>query len=433
MIEDALLARADAWRTGGADGHLVAASACVEDFLACLLLGRRRAQVGGLLDEVRFGGARAALVHAGTVCHALEWDDSMVRSVVHPAVVVVAPALATATDIRSLLRGVGAGYDIVGYLGEVTGEAHYARWLHPTPCLGPYGGSAAAAVALGATERLRRAFGLVPSFASGSMSFLQDGSWTKGIQTGWANGLAIDVLELAARPFPVPSAPLSGRGGLGESFEVMEWPDPIWDDGDSYVNHVVMKPYPSCRLTHGAIECALELALPEEEIDAITLALSPRAHAIVGAPDGTKRAATELVERQFSAHYCAAAALVAPEHFGDALLGDDVPGAERIRALAECTTAVVDETLPLDGCRMTVHTGSQTVEAEVGTPLGDPTRPLDEASRRRKWRIAAGDDAEGDRIAVEVAAALLDLETAVDRLLAVVDPASELRTGPKLA
>lgn len=423
MIERKILERVGTWAAGDAGAEAAAAS-CVDDFLACLVLGRRAAAVRQPLRRWLDGSRDAWLVEAGALAHALEWDDSIVRSVVHPAVVVVAPALSAARDVGTLVRAVGAGYDVIGYLGEVLGEAHYARWLHPTPCLGPYGGAAAAALGLGQLELLPRAFGLIPSFASGSMSFLQNGSWTKGIQTGWANRLAVDVLRLAEDPFPHPTQPFSGHAGLGASFGVSEWPQPLWANGDAYVRHVTVKPFPSCRLTHGVIEAALALAVPAGEIESVEIALHPRAHAIVGGPNETKRSASTLVERQFSAHYCAAVALAAPEHVAEALLGGELDSrvASTVGAVLASTSAIVDPTLPLDGCRLTVHASSRDQASTVGTPLGDPMRPLDEAARRRKWRAAVGNDAEGDRVAAAVSQILHTPGAAVPELMAIVDP-----------
>ena len=423
MIEHTILERVSAW-AAGEGGPEAAAASCVDDFLACLVLGRRAAQVQQPLRRWLGASRDAWLIEAGALAHALEWDDSMVRSVVHPAVVVVAPAISTARDVATLVRAVGAGYDVIGYLGEVLGEAHYARWLHPTPCLGPYGGAAAAAVGLGQIDLLPRAFGLVPSFASGSMSFLQNGSWTKGIQTGWANHLAVDVLRLAQDEFPYPTQPFSGHAALGASFGVSEWPRPMWENGDAYVRYVTVKPFPSCRLTHGVIEAALDIAVPPETIASVEIALHPRAYAIVGSPDETKRRAAALVERQFSAHYCGAIALAAPGHMAAALLGGEVDAevARSVDSVLKVTTAIVDASLPLDGCRLTVRTGSGDHVSTVEIPQGDPTRPLDEETRRRKWRIAVGDDAEGDRIAARVSTLLETPTASVAELMEIVDP-----------
>jgi len=423
VIEHTILERVSAWAAGECDAEAAAAS-CVDDFLACLVLGRRAAQVQRPLRRWLGASRDAWLVEAGALAHALEWDDSIVRSVVHPAVVVVAPAISAARDVGTLVRAVGAGYDVIGYLGEVLGEAHYARWLHPTPCLGPYGGAAAAALGLGQLELLPRAFGLIPSFASGSMSFLQNGSWTKGIQTGWANRLAVEVLRLAEDTFPYPTRPFSGHAALGASFGVSEWLQPLWVSGDAYVRHVTVKPFPSCRLTHGVIEAALALALPSEAVESVEIALHPRAHAIVGGPDDTKRSAATLVERQFSAHYCAAVALAAPGRIAAALLGGelDSPVARTVDSILKSTSAIVDATLPLDGCRLTVRAGSRDHVSTVEIPQGDPVRPLDEEARRRKWRTAVGDDAEGDCIAANVSRLLKTPGASVAELMEIVDP-----------
>jgi 2-methylcitrate dehydratase PrpD len=73
-----------------------------------------------------------------------------------------------------------------------------------------------------------------------------------------------------------------------------------------------IKPYPSCRWTHGAIDAALALRpqVPaEQRPDAhISMWLSPTAYPIVGEPHPHKLKPTNTVDAQFSVYFQFAAA-----------------------------------------------------------------------------------------------------------------------------
>ena len=83
-----------------------------------------------------------------------------------------------------------------------------------------------------------------------------------------------------------------------------------------------VKPYPSCRYSHaaidGLIEFKKELNFSLESLDDVEIGLSETALNIIGYPELDKRNPKSVVDGQFSMAFCAAVALK-----GDDLTWDD--------------------------------------------------------------------------------------------------------------
>jgi 2-methylcitrate dehydratase PrpD len=173
---------------------------------------------------------------------------------------------------------------------------------------------------------------------------------------------------------------------------------------------IAVKPYPSCALTHSAIDALVELRA-RHRIDAASVAaVEVSVNAVV--PDVLRHAqpATGL-ERKFSMQFCAAAALArGPLGLGDFADGP-VPDAAT-RDLMGRVRMTVDPTLP-DGLeqnawtRVTVRLADGTTfEEKPRGASGHPTTPLTDAELRTKFLACAtpvigADAAEGvaDQIA----------------------------------
>jgi 2-methylcitrate dehydratase PrpD len=92
--------------------------------------------------------ADAALAN-GTICHALDYDDTHTGAISHDSVAVGPAALAVAQEQSStgaeLLAAIVAGNEIVIRLGLLAGAGFHERGFHPTAVCGIFGATAAAA------------------------------------------------------------------------------------------------------------------------------------------------------------------------------------------------------------------------------------------------------------------------------------------------
>ena len=268
-------------------------------------------------DNKSYSPSAAALLN-GTLAHSLDFDDTHAEASLHSSAPILAAALAAAEMNKSsgqqLITACVVGYEIQIRLGLAGGSsAHYKKGFHPSATCGIFGAVAAAGYLMGLNkDQYISAFGIALSQSAGSMQFLTDGAWTKRSHVGQAaqNGLSCAIM--AAEGFKGPSKAFEGKwgylhsyasggdmekaiDGLGKKFETL---------------NLGVKPYPSCRYSHaaidGIIELKNELGFSTSELDDIDIGLSETALNIIGYPLSDKQNPKSVVDGQFSMPFCAA-------------------------------------------------------------------------------------------------------------------------------
>lgn len=205
-------------------------------------------------------GKRAFLLSALT--HILETDDLHRGSVVHPGCVVVPPAwvLAAKHGItgRAFLTSVLHGFEATTRVGMAVGAEHYRIW-HNTATCGPFGSAMAAAALLGLDdEQTTHALGNAGSQAAGFWEFLETGAMTKHLHAGHAAEAGVRAAELAKHGFTGPPKILEGDKGFFKAACPDANPSAVLADADApwQLTNTSIKPWPSCRHTHPAIDAA---------------------------------------------------------------------------------------------------------------------------------------------------------------------------------
>src|SRR5882672_523837 len=259
----------------------------------------------------------AAFVN-GTLAHAHDIDDTHPSMRGHPSSPVVAAIFALAplahADGKELIAAYVAGVEVETKLGRAVNMAHYNRGWHTTLTLGTLGAAAAAARLL----RLDKA-STVNALAIGCSSagglVANFGTMTKPIHAGFAarNGVMAAQLAqagIAGNPHAIEGKtgffelfcgrenvnPTAAVEGLGERFDLV-------DPGNVY------KQYPTCSLTH----CAIDMVLDGVASGAIEPQRVLRVECGVGYRcENTLQfhRASNGPEGKFSMEYCLAAALV---------------------------------------------------------------------------------------------------------------------------
>jgi 2-methylcitrate dehydratase PrpD len=374
------------------DDDLGAAAAFVLDTLANALAARHSLQGRILLDWYRAqggdAGRRAFLF--GALVHVLEMDDLHRESVTHPGCVVIPAAwsIAAAKGIggKEFLRAVLAGYEAVCRIGNAVGPAHYKVW-HNTATCGPYGAAFAGATLLGLSEEQTVwALGNAGTQAAGLWQFLEESAMSKHLHAGRAAEAGVLAAELAARGFTGPAAILEGRKGFfvaacpdARPERVLARPEAPWQ-----LHATSIKPWPSCRHTHPAVDAALELhgRSGSHEIAAI------RIETYQAALDLCDNAApTSEYEAKFSLHHCVAAAFTD----GAVTLGSfDAAARERLAPLRQKisvqATHKYNAVYPDRwGAQLTVQrTDGTTRVADRTACKGDPELPVSPQELRAK-------------------------------------------------
>ncbi len=268
-------------------------------------------------DKKTYSPSAAALLN-GTLAHSLDFDDTHAEASLHSSAPILSAALAAAQMNKSsgqeLITACVVGYEVQIRLGLAGGSsAHYKKGFHPSATCGIFGAAAAAGYLMGLTkEQYISAFGIALSQSAGSMQFLTDGAWTKRSHVGQAaqNGLSCAIM--AGEGFKGPSQAFEGQWGYLHSYasggDVKKATNGLGEEFETL--NLGVKPYPSCRYGHaaidGLIELKKELKFSSDDLDDIDIGLSETALNIIGYPLTDKQNPKSVVDGQFSMPFCAA-------------------------------------------------------------------------------------------------------------------------------
>jgi 2-methylcitrate dehydratase PrpD len=358
----------------------------------------------------------AALAN-GAAGHAHDFDDTNFALLGHPSAPLLSAALAAAeaepTGGAEVALAYVIGFEVSVAVGLALNPDLYTRGWHATSAVGTLGCAAAAARLLHLdVDQTRHALGIAASLASGLKENF--GSMTKPFHAGHAARNGVFAAMVAREGLTASDEALEGRQGyaaaLGQAKLTVDAFEGLGRTWEIVRSGIAVKPYPSCALTHSAIDALLDLrathGLTAGQVEDVEVGVT---HVV---PDVLRHdRPTNGLERKFSMQFCAAAALGA----GRVDLGsfEDGPVADAgTRALMDRVRMVVDPTLP---DKLEQHAWSRvTVRLRDGRLLaspprgasGHPDQPLTDAQLRAKFLACAAPvlgagDAEGvaDQIA----------------------------------
>ncbi|MFO1423141.1 MAG: MmgE/PrpD family protein [Candidatus Competibacteraceae bacterium] len=318
----------------------------------------------------------------GTLTHILETDDLHRASVVHPGCVVVPAAWAVASreGIRghAMLRAVLWGFEAATRVGMAVGPSHYRLW-HNTATCGPYGSAMATAALLRLDASATvNALGNAGAQSAGLWQFLEAGTMTKHLHAGRAAEAGVLAADLARHGFTGPPTMLEGAKGWFAATCPDPDPEAITRDPDGPWQLLLtsVKPWPSCRHTHPAIDAAQELRrrVVAGVIEQVEVETYPAALEVCDRP-----APRSDYEAKFSLQHCVAAAL-SRETVDFAAFAE--PARRELAGLREQVTARVVEPYASAypkawGSAVTVTVrGGQRLTVRRTHAKGDPEAPL---------------------------------------------------------
>ncbi len=380
------------------DSVRATARAAILDGLACAIAGREERVTRALRDFAleqgsqpratlwgtgeRVSPALAALVN-GTAAHALDFDDVSWAMNGHPTVPLLPAAFAAAEaggcTGAELLRAYVVGFEVEARLGQALGRPHYERGWHATATLGVFGATAASGVLLGLDAgALRRAFGIALSRASGTRANF--GTDAKPLHAGLAARAGLEAAELALRGVTAREDALEMEMGLADLYGGKSpFALPRLDTGFALESPgVELKPYPSCRFTHRAIDAVLslrekhagrELRAIECESDPLGLKILIYAEPRTG------------LEAKFSLPYCVAIAWL-DGWPGLGAFSDARAGAADVQALLR--RVVVREARGADEQVELAFADGTRARGTVRVARGNPQNPLSDEQRIAK-------------------------------------------------
>jgi 2-methylcitrate dehydratase PrpD len=208
----------------------------------------------------------------------------------------------------ALLTAVLHGFEAMCRVGNGVGRAHYKIW-HNTATCGPFGSAMAAATLLQLTDKqCVHALGNAGTQSSGLWEFLDTGAMSKHLHAGRAAESGITAAELAGLGFTGPPAILEGDKGFFAAACPDAVPTAVIADAGAVwqLRQTSIKPWPSCRHTHPAIDAALALhqRLEGREIRSVSADVYQATLDVCDRPEPGSE-----YEAKFSIYHCTAAAL----------------------------------------------------------------------------------------------------------------------------
>ena len=348
-----------------------------------------------VLGVVRAATAQEAAFANGALCHALDFDDTHSRSICHISTVVVPAALAVAQEVGAsgaeLLVALVAGSETVARIGAVAAPAYMQTGFHHTGVVGAFGATVAAAKLLGLdAERTRHALGICGSLASGSFSFLDDGSTAKVVNAGAAARAGVLAAQLAAHGADGPAPILEGRFGTFASYFRIADPQPQLDAeldrlGVAWETpEIAFKPYPACHFVHSSLDAVREACTrlgvlgDADAVTEIAVELPAPGLPLVLEPRAAKIRPRTPYEGKFSLQY-SVAAMVVHGKVGVASYAPEAIANPEVLRLAERVShrAAGFDTYPdAFPARVTVFAGQRAETVEVAYQRGGAERPL---------------------------------------------------------
>lgn len=366
------------------------------------MAGRPEARIWG--TGVRVPAQDAARVNA-TMAHALDYDDDYEPGFIHTSVITVPAALAVAelagnVTGTELITAVALGVDLSCRLARSAqpGVPAFEQGWHFTSLYGHFTTAFVAGKLLGLSrDELVAALGIAMHQAAGNSQAHVDGALTKRMGPGFASNAGIFAARLAQRGVTGATGVLEGKRGFYFQYHGGKYSRDILLDGlgTSFAStEVSIKPWPSCRGTHNAVDAALGLInrgdVRTEDIEAVSIFNGPAEYSLLGAPLEAKRHPTHTVEAQFSLPWVVAAALVdrrlGLEHFAAASLRRS-----ELLALTERTTTAEDLSLARSGggtgaarVELLLKDG-RTVRSTVSSAKGEPSNPMSSDELKQKF------------------------------------------------
>jgi 2-methylcitrate dehydratase PrpD len=280
-------------------------------------------------------------------------------------------------------------------LGAAVNPAHYERGWHATSTIGSLACAAAAAVILdldvGAT---RAALGLAASLASGLKENF--GSMTKPFHAGHAARNGVGAAMLAREGLSASETALEGTQGyfaaFGAAHDLTETLAGLGKRWQLLESGIAVKPYPSCALTHSALDALLELRerhqLDPDHVAQVEVGVARVVpNVLIHAHPAT------ALERKFSMQFCAAAALAD----GRVDLGsfEDGPPRPAVEKLMSRVSMVVDSDLPPGRdqhawSRVVIRlSDGRTLASLPRGAQGHPDQPMSEGALHAKFLTCA--------------------------------------------
>ena len=325
----------------GAARHEAAQSA-----LAAVRLLEPAPQAGVLGRQDRVDMASAALVN-GIASHTFDFDDTHLKTIIHPAGPVASALLALAehrgSGGRALIDALVLGIDVACRVGNAIYPEHYDRGWHITGSTGMLGAAAGCARLLGLdAHATTMALGIAASQPIGMRE--QFGTMTKPFHPGAAARAGLMSALLAQQGFSAsPRALEAARGFMQTVSTKCDWNEITHQLGQRFeISFNSYKPFACGIVIHPSIDACAQLrsrGIRADQVERLEL----RVHSLVLELTGKKEPVDGL-QAKFSVYHGCAAGLrfgrAAEDEFSDEVVNHPAMVALRRKVVARVDDAI---------------------------------------------------------------------------------------------
>ena len=332
--------------------------------------------------------ASAALIN-GISSHTFDFDDTHLKTIIHPAGPVASAVLAlaevTRASGREVIDALVLGIDVACRIGNMMYPDHYDRGWHITGSTGTLGAAAGCARLLALDEDgTAMALGIAASQPVGMRE--QFGTMTKPFHPGGAARAGLMSALRAKNGFTASPRAIEAPRGFAQTVSTKnDWKEITDELGQRFeISFNTYKPFACGIVIHPTIDAATQLrgrGVKAEDIERVEL----KVHSLVLELTGKKEPKNGL-EGKFSVYHGFAAGLAfgrAGEHEYD----DAIVRREDMVALRRKVVATVDDSIAEESADVTaVMKDGRREHVFVKDAIGSLARPLTDAMLEAKFR-----------------------------------------------
>jgi 2-methylcitrate dehydratase PrpD len=321
-----------------------------------------------------------------------EFDDTHLRTVIHPSAPVVPPLLALAEHRglsgAKIIHSYVLGVEMECRLGNSVSPNHYARGWHITATCGVFGAAVASAKLLDLEgEQTANSIGIAASQSAGLVENLTTGAKNIGVGNAARNG-AVATLMAEQGYTAAPQAlegPLGWALATGQEARIAELVVGLGENWELASN--AYKPYPCGIVVHPVIDACFQLrrkrGIRAADIKTVTVTGPPLLAARADRSVETARDAKVSVHHSVATVFLFDAAGL--REYSSEIVAD-----AHVVAIRSKVRVAVDPAIPLGGARVTVHTvDGEVVSEEVVHARGSQELPMSDAEIEKKVKNLA--------------------------------------------
>jgi 2-methylcitrate dehydratase PrpD len=346
------------------------------------------AQASLLGRSDRFDILNAAFLN-GVASHIFDYDDTHLKTIIHPAGPVASAILAYAelhpVDGKAFLNALVLGCETECRIGNAVYPNHYDVGWHITGTAGVFGSAAAIGKLMGLSERqMVWALGLAASQPVGLRESF--GSMNKSFNPGRAAANGIFAALLASKNFTSSDQMIEAKRGWANAISTkQDYSEILGGLGQRYeAAFNTYKPFACGIVMHPSIDAAIQLRdenkLTADQIARIDIKVHPLVLELTG-----KTAPQTGLEGKFSIYHAVAVALVegagGEKQFSDRAVRDPV-----VVALRDKVKPVIDSSIKPEQVDVTiVLKDGKTLHKFIEHAIGSLEKPMSDQALEQKF------------------------------------------------